>query len=67
MSREPAERKLVVNARSKPDLFIRTKEFQAVTFFDVNEKRQIIVLYSLGEDGIIREYSNGKWNPYPVR
>lgn len=41
-------------------------QFQAVTFYDDLLKRQVIVLYSLGEDGIIREYSNNKWTPYPV-
>lgn len=45
---------------------IRARAFQAVTFFDVEQKRQVIVLYTLGEDGIVREYVGGKWNALPV-
>lgn len=45
---------------------IRTKSFQCVSFYDAKLERQIIVLYCLGEDGVLREYVNGKWHPYPV-
>lgn len=45
---------------------IKAAAFQAVTFYDGDLKRQIIVLYSLGEDGIIREYANHNWTPYPI-
>jgi hypothetical protein len=47
---------------------IRTEAFQAVTFYDEAQKRQLVLLYSLGEDGIIREY-NGQdgWRAYPVQ
>jgi hypothetical protein len=46
--------------------FIKTAAFQAVTFFDGDLRRQVIVLYSLGQDGIIREFTNNKWTPYPI-
>jgi hypothetical protein len=49
----------------KPEL-IEAVHFQAVTFYDEGQKRQVIVLYSLGADGIIREFIGGKWNPYPI-
>ena len=45
---------------------VKAKAFQAVTFFDELQKRQVIVLYALGEDGIVREYNNNQWNPYPI-
>ena len=49
-----------------PKDVIRVESFQAVSFFDPEHKRQVIVLYSLGADGIVREYSNGKWTPFPI-
>jgi hypothetical protein len=45
---------------------VRVLQFQAVTFYDTAQQRQIIVLYSLGEDGIIREYGGNAWKPYPI-
>lgn len=45
---------------------VRVTAFQPVTFFDPAQQRQVIILYSLGEDGVIREYVNQKWQPYPV-
>jgi hypothetical protein len=45
---------------------IKAKEFSTVTFFDEAQKRQVVILYSLGEDGIVREYSNGKWTAFPI-
>ena len=49
----------------KPEM-IPTRAFQAVSFYDAETKRQLIILYCLGEDGILREYVGGKWNEYPV-
>lgn len=54
-----------VGQADKPKL-IEARAFQAVTFFDETQKRQVIVLYSLGADGIVREFINGKWNTYPI-
>ena len=48
------------------DSFIRAQQFSPITFYDSESKRQIIILYSLGEDGVIREYTNGKWTPFPI-
>lgn len=45
---------------------IPATSFQAVTFFDEAQKRQVIVLYALGEDGIVRELINNRWNQYPI-
>jgi hypothetical protein len=50
----------------KPGSVIEAKTFQAVTFYDKEQKRQIIVLYALGVDGIVREYVNQRWNAYPI-
>ena len=52
---------------STNDTHIAVTQFQAVTFFDKKLERQIIILYALGEDGIVREFTNGVWNPYPVK
>jgi hypothetical protein len=54
-------------AKEKEAPQIKAKSFQAVTFFDDLQKRQVIVLYSLGEDGLVREYTNGKWTPFPIQ
>ena len=48
------------------DSYIRAKQFETVTFYDSKMKRQVIILYTLGEDGVIREFSNGKWTPFPI-
>lgn len=46
---------------------IEVTQFQVVTFYDQKLKQQIIMLYALGEDGIVREFANGKWNEYPIK
>jgi hypothetical protein len=61
-------RREVINAlSSKKGTLIPAVQFQAVTFFDKNQDRQVIVLYSLGQDGIVREYVGQKWHPYPIQ
>jgi hypothetical protein len=57
----PAKR---LTVRVKP--LIKTKAFQCVSFYDPKQERQLVILYSLGEDGILREYVGNKWHPYPV-
>ena len=46
---------------------IPVTSFQAVSFYDEAQKRQIIVLYALGADGIVREFNGGKWQPFPIK
>lgn len=45
---------------------IKVKAFETVSFYDDTQKRQVIVLYTLGEDGILREFTGGKWNAFPI-
>jgi hypothetical protein len=52
---------------------IKATDFKVIHFFDEKAKRkdgelggEIILIYSLGEDGVIREFSNGKWVPFPI-
>jgi hypothetical protein len=49
---------------------IKVAEFQVVSFFDPKSKpepSQIIVLYALGSDGVLRELgAGGKWRSFPV-
>lgn len=47
--------------------FIPAKSFQAITWFDTKDGRQVILLYALGEDGIVYEFSNKEWRPYPIK
>jgi hypothetical protein len=46
---------------------IKAVSFSTVTFFDSKQDRQVILLYSLGEDGIVREFANGKWVGFPIQ
>lgn len=50
----------------KPGSIIMAMSFQAITFWDKKAERQIIMLYALGQDGVVREFANGKWNSYPI-
>jgi hypothetical protein len=52
---------------------IKVADFQVVHFFDEKAQRkdgqlgsEIILIYALGEDGVVREYANGKWVPFPI-
>jgi hypothetical protein len=47
--------------------YIKAQSFSTVTFFDSKQDRQVILLYSLGEDGIVREFANGKWVGFPIQ
>lgn len=49
-----------------PSSYIRAQRFETVHFYDAKAKRQIIILYALGEDGIVREFTNGKWVGFPI-
>lgn len=51
----------------------KVTDFQVINFFDSHAKRsdglagsEIILIYALGEDGVIREFANGKWTPFPI-
>jgi hypothetical protein len=50
----------------QPSNLVRAVQFQAVTFYDPAQQRQVIVLYALDETGVIREYANNAWKPYPI-
>ena len=46
---------------------MKALSFEVVTFYDKDLGRQILILYALGADGIIREYSGQKgWLAYPI-
>jgi hypothetical protein len=47
--------------------FVPATSFQAITWFDTGEGKQIIILYALGEDGIVYEFTNREWKPYPIK
>jgi hypothetical protein len=53
--------------------FIPAVDFKVIHFFDKRAPaqdglvgREIILLYSLGQDGVIREFANQKWTPLPI-
>jgi hypothetical protein len=46
---------------------------EVVHFFDKKQintdgsvGREIILIYTLGEDGVVREFANGKWVAFPI-
>jgi hypothetical protein len=47
---------------------VKATNFQVVHFIDttMKEPRPIILLYALGEDGVVYEFANGKWRAYPI-
>ena len=52
---------------------IKVIQMEVIHFFDKKQingdgsiGREIILIYSLGEDGVVREFSNGKWVAFPV-
>jgi hypothetical protein len=47
--------------------FVKITQFEVVSFFDSKLEKQIIILYGLGEDGIVREFTGGKWTGFPVQ
>ena len=63
-------RKTISNGKTLVEVFsapaIKATQFEVVSFYDELAKRQFIILYSLGADGIIREYANGKWTAFPI-
>jgi hypothetical protein len=59
-------REVAKNSAAKKKSYVRAESFQTVSFYDPKEQRQIVVLYSLGEDGIIREYINQQWIAFPI-
>lgn len=45
---------------------IRAVHFKVVHFHDPALQREIVLIYALGEDGIVREFSNNKWTEFPI-
>jgi hypothetical protein len=46
---------------------------EVVNFFDKKQLntdgstgREIILIYALGEDGVVREFANGQWTAFPI-
>lgn len=56
------------------EIKVRFTSFQVIHFKDKVKQndngkvvdREILILYGLGDDGIIYEFSNGKWMALPV-
>jgi len=52
---------------------IKACDFQVLSFHDPKALRQdglvgseVILIYALGVDGIIREFANGRWTAFPI-
>jgi hypothetical protein len=52
---------------TEPEDLIRAMQFNCVTFFDKKLKKQLVLLYALGGDGIIREWNGSNWVAFPIR
>jgi len=47
---------------------VKITNFQVVQFHDPQqENRPVIIMYALGEDGIIYEFNGAKWSAYPIK
>jgi hypothetical protein len=55
------------NGEQPAATYIGAAQFEVIHFFDKELKREIVILYALGEDGVIREFTNGKWTPFPIQ
>jgi hypothetical protein len=47
--------------------YIPVTDFKTVSFFDTKTERMIVLLYSLGEDGIVREFTGTEWKAFPIK
>ena len=47
--------------------YVPVIDFHTVTFFDTKAERQVILIYALGQDGIIREFTGADWKSFPVQ
>ena len=52
---------------------VKVVGFQVIHFHDKRARRpdgetgtEVVLIYALGEDGVVREFSNGKWATFPV-
>jgi hypothetical protein len=46
---------------------VKILQFELVSFFDPEHKRQVVIIYVLGSDGVLRESTgDGKWRAFPV-
>jgi hypothetical protein len=53
--------------------YIPATDFKVIHFYDKRAPapdglvgREIILLYALGQDGVVREFANGKWTSLPI-
>ena len=52
---------------------LKVAQFQVIHFYDKKARRpdgeigsEVVLIYALGEDGVVREFANGKWTTFPV-
>lgn len=55
-----------VVALAEPADLVRAMAFSPVSFYDARLKRQVVLLYALGGDGIIREWNGSNWVAFPI-
>lgn len=54
------------NGRKPSDAVIPVTQFQAFHFFDNVRAKDVIALYALTEDGVVREFRGDHWEAFPV-
>jgi hypothetical protein len=48
---------------------VKVVQFELVSFFDQSQKpepRQVVIIYALGSDGVVREFSGSEWRAFPI-
>lgn len=44
---------------------VKVVDFQVLAFSPPG-RGEVVVIFALGEDGVIRELAGGRWIPYPI-
>jgi hypothetical protein len=49
--------------------YVKIQNFQVIHFLDKNQKpnREVILIYALGENGIMYEFAGASWTAYPIK
>lgn len=62
----------ILTEATKPGV-IKAVQMEVIHFHDAKFQnqdgttgREAVILYTLGEDGIVREFVGGKWMPFPI-
>ena len=47
-------------------MMVKAVHFKVIHFLSAELQREVVLIYALGDDGVIREFSNNKWTEFPI-